>query len=105
MEWSDGPKQPEPPHDPRSPPLKDPIHDPAGDPTYEPHQPFGDPTPTPGGDPRPQNPEINALRPPDRRMPLALNSSQGGVAGNQVACWGLPAACRSDLSRLSVSQY
>jgi hypothetical protein len=81
MEWSDGPKQPnkqpnkqpEPPHDPRSPPLKDPpdepIHDPVGDPTYEPQQPFGDPTPMPGGDPRPPRPEVNALRPPERTPP------------------------------------
>jgi hypothetical protein len=36
------------------------MHDPAGDPTYEPEQPFGDPTPTPGQDPRPKNPEVNA---------------------------------------------
>jgi hypothetical protein len=58
------PRRPEPMHDPPSPPLKDPpdkpIHDPAGDPTYEPQQPFGDPTPTPGQDPRPQNPEVDA---------------------------------------------
>src|SRR5712675_856789 len=60
----ESPKQPEPMHDPSSPPLKDPpakpMHDPAGDPTYEPQQPFGDPTPTPGQDPQPQNPEVDA---------------------------------------------
>ena len=59
-----GPKQPEPLHDPPSPPLKDPpdkpMHDPAGDPTHEPQQPFGDPTPTPGQDPRPENPEVSS---------------------------------------------
>jgi hypothetical protein len=64
MEWTEGPKQPGPPHDPQVAPLKDPpdepMHDPAGDLTYEPEQPFGDPTPTPGRDPRPENPEVNA---------------------------------------------
>jgi hypothetical protein len=60
------PKQPgqDPLHDPPAPPLEDPpdkpMHDPAGDPTYEPQQPFGDPAPPPGQDPRPQNPEVNA---------------------------------------------
>jgi hypothetical protein len=64
LNGSKEPKRPEPMHDPPSPPLKkppdEPMRDPAGDPTYEPQQPFGDPAPTPGQDPRPQNPEVNA---------------------------------------------
>ena len=62
LDWHNGPKRSEPAHDPQFPPMKDPpdepMHDPAGDPTYEPERPFGDPTPTPGKDPRPQNPEV-----------------------------------------------
>jgi hypothetical protein len=60
------PKQPEPLHDPRDPPMKDPpkepIHDPVGDPTREPQQPFGDPDPVPGGDIPPQAPDTPTMR-------------------------------------------
>jgi hypothetical protein len=64
-----GPKgpQPEPLHDPPDPPLKDPParlpHDPEGDPTHEPEQPFGDPTPSPGGDPPVHDPPQGAAIP------------------------------------------
>ena len=55
------PSQPQPLHDPITPPLTDPpnkpMRDPPGDPTYEPHQPFGDPEPSPSkNDPLPPNP-------------------------------------------------
>ena len=89
MEWSAGPKQPEPTHDPHSPPLKDPpdepIHDPAGDPTYEPQQPFGDPTPMPGGDPRPQSLQVNA----SGRRRLSPSNARAAARWNERLSLGL----------------
>ena len=76
-----GPKQPEPLHDPPAPPLQDPpdkpMHDPAGDPTHEPEQPFGDPTPTPG------------------------QESPPGTTGSQHS---IPACCRLSLLKINRGQ-